>query len=127
MSKAKKITYWVFTVWMSLGMVSTAIPQVLILKAEADYITKLGYPTYALQMIGMCKILGVVAVLIPKFTRVKEWAYAGFFFVMAGAIYSHIAHGDGMNDIFPSMLLFTLVVISYLTRPASRRLVALNQ
>ena len=65
-------------------------------------ITHLGCPIYLLTILGIWKILGVVAVLIPKFTLLKEWAYAGFFFVMTGAMLSHIALGDSFNEIWPS-------------------------
>jgi hypothetical protein len=64
------------------------------------------------------EIFGVVAVLIPKFALLKEWAYAGFFFAMSGAVFSHIASGDSMKEIFPSLLLLTLIVVSWYFRPA---------
>ena len=67
--------------------------------------THLGYPVYFLTILGVWKILGVVAVLIPKFPLLKEWAYAGFFFVMSGAVFSHIAVGDSVKEIFPPLLL----------------------
>jgi uncharacterized membrane protein YphA (DoxX/SURF4 family) len=54
-------------------------------------ITHLGYPVYLLTLLAAWKIFGVVAILIPKFPLLKEWAYAGFFFIMSGAIFSHIA------------------------------------
>lgn len=72
----------------------------------------LGYPVYFLTILGIWKILGVVAVLIPKFPLLKEWAYAGFFFVMSGAIFSHIAVSDPINEFFPSLLLLILTVVS---------------
>jgi DoxX-like family len=68
-----------------------------------------------------------VAVLIPKFPLLKEWAYAGFFFVMSGAIFSHIALGDPMKEIFPSLLLLILTVASRFFRPADRKVISSNQ
>ena len=65
MSKRKKIIYWIATAWLSLGMVSTGIVQLLKVKDEVDFILLLGYPAYFLTLIGVAKILGVVAVLIP--------------------------------------------------------------
>jgi len=65
----------------------------------------LSVPIYFLTILGVWKILGVVAVLIPKFPLLKEWAYAGFFFAMSGAVFSHIASGDSMNEIAPSLLI----------------------
>jgi hypothetical protein len=73
------------------------------------------------------EILGVVAVLIPKFPLLKEWAYAGFFFAMSGAVFSHIASGDSMNEIVPSLLLLILTVISWYFRPADRKIISVNQ
>jgi len=72
----------------------------------------LGYPVYLVTILGVWKILGVVALLIPKFPLLKEWAYAGSFFIMSGAIFSHIAVGDTMKELFPSLLLLILTVIS---------------
>ena len=79
MAKANKIIYWIANAWLSLGMISTAVVQVFRLKASADFITHLGYPVFFLTILGIWKILGVIAVLIPKFPLLKEWAYAGFF------------------------------------------------
>ncbi len=80
MNKRNKIIYWIATVWLALGMVSTAIVQLIKMKEETGMMIRLGYPLYFLTIIGIWKILGVIAVLIPKFPLLKEWAYAGFFF-----------------------------------------------
>jgi len=87
--------------------------------------THLGYPVYFVTILGVSKILGVIVLLIPKFPLLKEWAYAGFFFMMSGAIFTHIAVGNSMNEIFPSLLLLILVVISWYIRPADRKIPAL--
>ena len=122
MTKRNKIIYWIATLWLSLGMVSTGVVQLIKLKEEADMMTHLGYPLYFLTIIGAWKILGVIAVLIPKFPLVKEWAYAGFFFVMSGAVFSHMAAGDGAKEFFGPILLIVLTVVSWYFRPESRRL-----
>jgi hypothetical protein len=101
MTKRNKIIYWIATIWLSLGMLSTAIVQLLKTEEEVDLMTRLGYPVYFLTIIGVWKILGVVAILMPGFRLLKEWAYAGFFFAMSGAVFSHIASGDSVNEIFP--------------------------
>src|SRR3954451_10058000 len=106
MTKKNKIIYWIATIWLGLGMLSTGAVQLFKAKAGqggADMITHLGYPVYLLTLLGIWKILGVVVLLIPKFPLLKEWAYAGFFFVMSGAVFSHIASRDPMNEIFPSL------------------------
>lgn len=127
MTKRNKIIYWIFTAWLSLGMLSTALVQLFKAKEEVDNITQLGYPVYFLTIIGTWKILGVITVLIPKFTLVKEWAYAGFFFAMSGAIFSHIATGNPVSKMLPSLLLLVLTVISWYFRPANRKIILVNQ
>lgn len=124
MTKRNKIIYWVATIWLALGMISTAAVQLFKGKegqGGADMITHLGYPVYLLMILGVWKILGVIAVLIPKFPLLKEWAYAGFFFVMTGAIFSHIALHDSVTSIFPALLLLILTVVSWYFRPDSYR------
>ena len=127
MTRRNKIIYWIATIWLALGMLSTAIVQVLQTKEEVDMMTRLGYPAYLLTIIGLWKILGVVAVLIPKFPLVKEWAYAGFFFAMSGAIISHLMVGDEAKEIFGPTLLLLLTVVSWYFRPAERKLILANQ
>src|SRR5882757_3451893 len=100
-----KIIYWISTLWLALGMVSTGAVQISKVQSEVDSITHLGYPVYLLTILGVWKILGAVAVLIPKFALLKEWAYAGFFFAMSGATFSRIASGDPINKMFPALLL----------------------
>jgi hypothetical protein len=122
MTRAKKIIYWIATLWLALGMTATGIVQLFKLQPEAvTQVTHLGYPEYLLAILGVWKILGVAAVLIPGFPLLKEWAYAGFFFAMSGAAISHIIVGDGIGDIFPPILLLTLTLVSWYLRPESRR------
>jgi hypothetical protein len=130
MTKRNKIIYWIATAWLALGMVSTAAVQLFKAKdgqGGVDSITHLGYPVYLLTLLGIWKILGVVAVLIPKFPLLKEWAYAGFFFVMSGAIFSHIALSDSVKEIFPACLLLVLTALSWYFRPADRKIVSINK
>lgn len=125
MSKTKKVIYWIATVWLALGMTSSGIVQLLQLEEENEFILRLGYPSYFLLLLGGWKILGVIAVLTPGLLLLKEWAYAGFFFVVTGAIFSHIAAGT-TNEMFPAILLLVLTVVSWYLRPESRRLVPLK-
>lgn len=122
MKKRDKIIYWVATVWLSLGMVSTGIVQIVHMDEEVQKMSVLGYSSYVLTIIGVWKIVGVVAVLVPKFPLVKEWAYAGFFFLMTGAIFSHLAVGDAAVEYFGPSLLLVLTVISRFYRPADRKI-----
>lgn len=120
--KSGKITYWVSTLWLGLGMVSTGIGQLMGLPGQggADMITRLGYPLSLLPFLGVVKMLGTIALLIPKFPLVKEWTYAGFFFMMTGAAYSHIAAGDPLAEALPSLLLLVLTIVSWYFRPVDR-------
>ena len=127
MKKRDKIIYWVATLWLALGMVSTGMVQLVKMKEEVDNFSSLGYPAYLMTIIGGWKLLGVVTVLMPKFPLLKEWAYAGFFFAMTGAVISHLISGHGGKEIFGPMLLLVLIVISWYFRPADRRLTLANQ
>ena len=121
MTKRNKIIYWVSTLWLALGMTSTGIVQLFQMKEEVGFILKMGYPSFFLSILGLSKLLGVVAVLIPKFPLLKEWAYAGFFFTMTGALYSHIASGNSISEMFPPLLLLVLTIVSWYFRPAERK------
>ena len=127
MTKRNKIIYWIATLWLALGMVATGIVQLLKMKEEVAKMTLLGYPIYFLTILGIWKMLGVIAVLIPKFPLLKEWAYAGFFFAMSGAVFSHVASGSGAKDFFGPTLLIILTVVSWYFRPADRKIISLNQ
>jgi len=128
MKKAKrnKIIYWIATLWLSLGMVSTGIVQLIKMEEEVDKITQLGYPEYFLPLLGVWKMLGVIAVLLPKFPLLKEWAYAGFFFAMSGAVISHLVVRDPAIELFGPILLIVLTVVSWYLRPESRKIISVN-
>jgi len=128
MTRKNKIIYWASTLWIALGMVSTGGVQLMRGKegtGGVDMITQLGYPVYILTILGIWKALGVVVLLIPKFPLLKEWAYAGMFFLMTGAAFSHIAAGS-VNEIYPSLLLLMLTGVSWYFRPADRKIVSVN-
>ncbi|WP_300601626.1 DoxX family protein [Niabella sp.] len=122
MKKRDKIIYWIATAWLALGMLSTGIVQLMQTKEETTLMAHLGYPAYLLTLLAIWKILGVIAVLIPKFPLLKEWAYAGFFFAMTGAIFSHLVLGDRGKDLFGPSLLLVLTMVSWYFRPASRKI-----
>lgn len=126
MAKRNRIIYWISTIWLALGMLSSGIVQLLKGKEEVDFITNLGYPVYFLTILGIWKILGVVALLIPKYPLLKEWTYAGFFFVMSGAVFSHIANGDGAKELFGPLLLLVLTLVSWYFRPVERKIMSVS-
>ncbi|MBP0904243.1 DoxX family protein [Mariniflexile gromovii] len=123
MTKRNKIIYWIATIWLALGMTSTGIVQLIKMEEEVNMMEHLGYPIYFLSLLGVWKILGVIAILIPKMPLLKEWAYAGFFFAMSGAIYSHIVLSDDLVALFGPLLLIVLTIISWYFRPESRILI----
>jgi hypothetical protein len=126
MTRKTKAIYWISTLWLALGMLSTGLVQLLRMKAEGgasvDGITHLGYPVYLLTILGVWKLLGVAAVLAPKSPLLKEWAYAGFFFDLTGAAVSHAAVGDPVADILAPMFFLALVAASWALRPSGRML-----
>lgn len=122
MTKRNKIIYWGATAWLSLGMISTGIVQLIRMEEEVANFESLGYPLYLMSIIGVWKLLGVIAVLVPKFPLIKEWAYAGFFFCMTGALVSHILAGHTGVLLFGPSLLLVLTIISWYFRPADRKL-----
>lgn len=126
MTKRNKIIYWIATLWLSLGMLSTGIVQIIKMDNEVTMMKNLGYPLYILTILGIWKILGVITVLIPKFPILKEWAYAGFFFAMSGAVFSHLANGDAGKDFFGPILLLVLTFVSWYFRPADRKITPVN-
>src|SRR5678815_5338948 len=126
MAKRNKIIYWIATIWLSLGMLSTGAVQLFQLTGDGpgslNSMTHLGYPAYFVTLLGIAKFLGVIALLISKFPLLKEWAYAGFFFMMSGAIYTHIVAGNSISEIFPSLLLLILTVVSWYFRNKKKKI-----
>jgi DoxX-like family len=102
--KKTKVLYWVITGLFSAFMLFSAIPDILSTPEAKTFITNLGYPAYIIPFLGVAKLLGVIAILVPGFPRIREWAYAGLFIDLIGATYSGIAH-DGMQPLILTMLL----------------------
>jgi uncharacterized membrane protein YphA (DoxX/SURF4 family) len=86
--------------------------------------THLGYPAYFAAILGGWKLLGALAVLVPGFPRLKEWAYAGMAFDLTGAAVSHAVVGDGLAKVAVPLALLALAAASWTLRPASRKLEA---
>jgi len=123
MTKRNKIIYWIATIFLSFGMLAGGIQQFLQIGGYNEIVTKLGYPLYLLSIIGTWKIIGVVVILIPKYKLVKEWAYAGFFFVMTGAAISHIMVGQPFVEAMPALVLLVAIIVSWYFRPADRKVI----
>ncbi len=123
MTRRNKIIYWVITIYLAIGMTAGGIQQLLQIGGYNEIVSSLGYPLYLLSILGTWKILGVIAILIPKFPLVKEWAYAGFFFAMSGAFISHLVVGQAFIEAVPSLILMIATVLSWYFRPPDRKLV----
>lgn len=121
MSKRNKIIYWIATIWLAFGMVAGGIQQLLQIGGYVEIVTGLGYPLYLLSILGAWKLLGVIAILVPGYPLVKEWAYAGFFFAMSGAATSHFVVGQAFVEAIPSLVLLVLTVLSWYFRPDNRK------
>lgn len=112
--KKQTILYRVFTGLFSFLMFGSAIPDILMAPEAVEGIHgQLGYPLYFIPFIGVAKILGVLAILLPISHKVKEWAYAGLIFDLVGASFSIIASGLESNAIF-MILPLALAVASYI-------------
>jgi len=89
--KKYKINFWIVTGLFSAFMLFSAIPNILKTPESMYFMNDLGCPDYFVVFIGVAKLLGVIAILIPEYSRIKEWAYAGLFFDLSGAVFSLIA------------------------------------
>ena len=92
--KKTKIIYWVLTGLMSAMLGIGSVFDAISAPEAIEHITRIGYPAYLVPFLGVAKLLGIIAILIPGFPRIKEWAYAGLAYDLIGALYSHIAFGD---------------------------------
>ena len=127
MEKRNKIIYWIATSMLALGMFASGLQQVLHTQTIMELMIPLGYPSYFFYIIGSWKILAVIAILAPGFKVLKEWAYAGLFFVMTGALLSHLAIGDfGAKAIMGPVFQTVFIILSWHFRPANRKIVSVN-
>lgn len=129
MRKRDKIIYWGSTIWLALGLLGSGIQQFLRVEATGALappfawgIVEMGYPVYVLTILGLWKFLGAIAILTPKLPLLKEWAYAGIFFLFTGALFSHVASGHPWYELFPATILLILTILSWYFRPADRTL-----
>ena len=114
--KTTNLLYWIFTILFAGLMISSAIPNALN-TAESKQVVHdmLGYPVYFIPFIGVAKLLGSIVILIPGLNKIKEWAYAGLFFDLAGAVYSGIAVAGGVDPMMLMMLIWIVPgILSYI-------------
>lgn len=119
--KKDRIIYWVCTVLFAGFMTFSAIPDIVMEQETVEFIKQLGYPEYFIPFIGIAKLLGCVALVVPGFAKIREWAYAGLFFDLIGAVYSNImVHGfdPGMIAMVP---IFGIGITSYVYNEKIKR------
>jgi hypothetical protein len=113
--KKINIIYWVSTVLILLLMLSSVAGTFFIHDPKSvEKMAPLGYPAYVMQMLAVAKILGIIAILVPGFPRIKEWAYAGFTFDLLGATISMIITGFAVADWAPMLIFIAILVVSYI-------------
>ncbi|TCM89111.1 DoxX-like protein [Paenibacillus sp. BK033] len=123
--QGKKMAYWSVTSLLAAALTLSGLGQLMKIGGNVDLVANLGYPLYIMQILGTWKLLGVIAVLAPRFPRLKEWTHAGIFFLMTGAAMSHLLDHDygagGFNVILP-LFYAGLNIASWALRPESRKL-----
>jgi uncharacterized membrane protein YphA (DoxX/SURF4 family) len=112
-SKRDRIIFWTSTGLFCAFMLTSTIPNILSAPEWVEIFKQLGYPAYMLPFIGMAKLLGVIALLVPGFPRIKEWAYAGMFFDLTGAVYSGLSVGGFNPQMLIMLIPFGLGAASY--------------
>jgi hypothetical protein len=118
---ARKIAYWVTTSIVVLMMTFSGVMYLMGSAQVVEGFAHMGYPQQLRIALGIAKLVGAVILIVPGLPLVKEWAYAGFAFAWVLAAIGHYLAGDGISSITPLVLL-AIMIVSYLTRPPSRRL-----
>ncbi|GAA3410769.1 DoxX family protein [Paenibacillus hodogayensis] len=115
--------YWTVTIILAISLTLSGIGQLMRYGGNVDLVTNIGFPLYVTNILGAWKLLGVIAIVMPGFPRLKEWAYSGIFFLMTGAALSHaFAHdyGDGGFHVILPLFYAALSIASWALRPKSR-------
>ncbi|MGC2638840.1 MAG: DoxX family protein [Acidobacteriaceae bacterium] len=123
-SRAHLVSYWIATSLIAVEMVTGGIWDLLRTGYVRGLMDHLGYPEYMLTILGIWKTLGAIAIVAPRFPRLKEWAYAGMIFDLTGAAASHAICREGVSQFVVTIVLALIVLASWRLRPGSRRLAA---
>ena len=119
---SKNAVYWLATAVLALELVVGGVWDILRAPQVRVVIDRLGYPAYFLVILGIWKLLGAVAVIVPRFPLLKEWAYAGVVFNLTGALASNVASGvTDTGTLAYLVLMMGVTAVSWALRPASRR------
>ena len=120
-SKTVNIVYWIITILFAAAVLMDATGGLVMAKEGIEALNQLGYPIYLMRFFGVLKILGVIAILVPGFPRIREWAFAGFAFNFIGALYSWAAVGNGAYVVFPIIMLGILALIYFLGKRTAQQ------
>lgn len=112
--KKTKIIYWILTGLFAFVMFGSAIPDVMVADIAKQGFKEIQMPAYLLPFVGVAKMLGVIAMLVPGYPRLKEWAYAGLTFDLIGATYSIASAGKPVSDWAPMFLFIAFAFGSYI-------------
>lgn len=121
MALVRSIAYWLFTVFVAFELAAGALWDLLRIEYVRVVFAHLGYPLYLLIILGVWRIPGALALLVPRFPRLKEWAYAGAFFDYTGAAASHFLAGDHAGQWAAPLIFSAFTLVSWALRPPSRR------
>jgi hypothetical protein len=119
----RTIAYWTFTLIAAEEMVAGSMWDLLRIEYVRAVLTHLGYPLYLLFILGIWKLPCAITMLVPRFPRLKEWAYAGAVFNYSGAVVSHLSVGDGADKWVWPLVYVAFTLASWALRPPDRRLV----
>jgi uncharacterized membrane protein YphA (DoxX/SURF4 family) len=112
MKIGRNITYWILTLLVAVPFLGSGIGYVLNAAPIAAGMERLGYPPYLTPFIGIAKLLAVLAILVGRFPRLKDWAYAGLVFDTVGAVYSHVCAGE-TREVVPAAVILVVLALSY--------------
>ncbi|MFF2888536.1 DoxX family protein [Paenibacillus sp. NPDC057967] len=124
-SRGKIIAYWTAASLLAAAMTLSGIGQLMQLGGNVELVTSIGFPLYVMTILGIWKVLGAVAIVMPGFPRMKEWAHAGIFFLMTGAALSHMFandYGDGSFHVIHPLAYAALNIVAWALRPKNRKL-----
>lgn len=118
--RLRLVVWWIATLLIALEMIAGGSWDLARTHLVRVIMIHLGYPLWMLSILGFWKVAGAVAILVPRFPRLKEWAYAGMFFNYTGAVASHLFAGDGPSAWAVPAILVALTVVSWALRPPPR-------
>jgi hypothetical protein len=121
-SRTKVTWYWITTGLVALTLFGSSLEDFGRVQAVRDEVAAIGLPVYLLSILAVWKVLGTIALLAPRRPLIKEWAYAGTFFLFTGGLACNLIKNTGYNDIILLFVLIPVTVASWWLRPASRKL-----